>query len=206
MSKSPLNHNPFGSIGKQMRAGKKNTSQANQFEGALGRIKSLTNTDMPQDPLGLLPDQSVTNQEQTNNAASLATQQAQVAQGTGLNTLTKGPSASSTTQALNAGDYRPMGVSQAFLMKSPLKALDGSQPKYNYENPDQRHNTMSTGAEYVAESLQNAGATIAAAGSKKAKANKEKAELDKKLKNNHIGRPYSNKEEDKEKNIMRGMF
>ena len=25
---------------------------------------------MPQDPLGLLPDQSVTNQEQTNNAAS----------------------------------------------------------------------------------------------------------------------------------------
>jgi len=124
MSKSPLNHNPFGSIGKQMRMSKKNNSQANQFQGALGKIKSLAQNDVPQDPLGLLPDQSV-----TNNAISTVAQQAQVAQGTGLNTLTQGPSASSTTEALNAGDYRPMGISQAFLMKSPLK----KSKKINYE-------------------------------------------------------------------------
>ncbi len=160
MSKSPLNHNPFGSIGKQIRIGKNKNSQANQFQGALGKIKSLAQNDGAQDPLGLLPDQSITsqaaniagsNQGITGQAANIASmmskksnqgiassavsavaqqaQQAQVAQGTGLNTLTQGPSASSTTEALNAGDYRPMGVSQAFLMKSPLK----KSKKINYE-------------------------------------------------------------------------
>ena len=231
MSKSPLNHNPFGSMGKQIRIGKNKNSQANQFQGALGKIKSLAQNDGAQDPLGLLPDQSITsqaaniagsNQGITGQAANIAgnmmskksnqgiassavsavaqqAQQAQVAQGTGLNTLTQGPSASSTTEALNAGDYRPMGIGQAFLMKSPLKALDGSQTAYNYENPDQSHQTMSTGTEYISNALQGLGETITDAGIKKAKANKEKEELDKKLKNTHIGRPYSNKEEDKEK-------
>jgi hypothetical protein len=201
MSKSPLNHNPFGSIGKQMRMSKKNNSQANQFQGALGKIKSLAQKDLPQDPLGLLSTPS-NNQGIANSAVSAVAQQAQqaqVAQGTGLNTLTQGPSASSTTEALNAGDYRPMGIGQAFLMKSPLKALDGSQTEYNYENPDQSHQTMSTGTEYISNALQGLGETITDAGIKKAKANKEKEELDKKLKNTHIGRPYSNKEEDKEK-------
>jgi hypothetical protein len=151
MSKSPLNHNPFGSIGKQLRMSKKNNSQANQFQGALGKIKSLAQNDVAQDPLGLLPDQSITSQaanitgsnqsitgQATNIAGSMMRKKSNqgiansavsaVAQGTGLNTLTQGPSASSTTEALNAGDYRPMGVSQAFLMKSPLKQNHGGYP------------------------------------------------------------------------------
>ena len=106
---------------------------------------------MQQSNLGLLPDQSITsqaanitgsNQSITGQAANIAGSMMRkksnqgiansavsaVAQGTGLNTLTQGPSASSTTEALNAGDYRPMGVSQAFLMKSPLKQNHGGYP------------------------------------------------------------------------------
>tara|TARA_B100000902_G_scaffold376386_1_gene407397 strand:- start:392 stop:997 length:606 start_codon:yes stop_codon:yes gene_type:complete len=184
MSKSPLNHNPFGSIGKQMRMSKKNNSQANQFQGALGKIKSLAQNNVPQDPLGLLPDQSITsqaanvagsNQSITGQAANIAgsmmrkksnqgiassavsavaqqAQQAQVAQGTGLNTLTQGPSASSTTEALSAGDYRPMGFGQAFLMKSPLK--QGS-----YENPEQVVDVDTSTADAV-KSVGNATANV----------------------------------------------
>jgi len=170
MSKSPLNHNPFGSIGKQMRMSKKNNSQVNQFQGALGKIKSLAQNNVPQDPLGLLPDQSITsqaanvagsmmrkksNQGIANSAVSAVAQQAQqaqVAQGTGLNTLTQGPSASSTTEALSAGDYRPMGFGQAFLMKSPLK--QGS-----YENPEQVVDVDTSTADAV-KSVGNATANV----------------------------------------------
>ncbi len=142
MSKSPLNHNPLGSIGKQMRMSKKNNSQANQFQGALGRIKSLTRNDISQDPLGVLPDQSGSNQGQDNNAASIAAQQTQVAEASGLSALTQGPTGapgSIVAPPVESGtladtDYNTLmgGLNQgsAFAMKSPLK--QGS-----YEDPEQ---------------------------------------------------------------------
>jgi len=143
MSKSPLNHNPFGSIGKKIRIGKNKNSQANQFQGALGKIKSLAQNNVVQDPLGLLPDQSI-NGQAANAASAVAqqTQQAQVAQGTGLNTLTQGPTSAGNsimaapveTGTLADKDYNTLmgglNAGSAFAMKSPLK--QGS-----YENPEQ---------------------------------------------------------------------
>ena len=109
MSKSPLNHNPFGSIGKQMRTSKNNTSLANQSPGALSTLKSLTRSETSTDPLGLLSNQSTNNQVTSisnsvaNNDAFIAAQQVQqpqVAKGTGLNTLTQGPTSVNTTDIM----------------------------------------------------------------------------------------------------------
>jgi len=167
MNKSPLNHNPLGSIGKQMRMSKKNNSQANQFPGALGRIKSLTRNDISQDPLGVLPDQSGSNQGQANNAASIAAQQAQVAEASGLSALTQGPTGapgSIVAPPVESGtladtDYNNLmgGLNKgsAFAMKSPLK--QGS-----YEDPEQVVNVDTS----VADAVSKIGNTTADAVSK----------------------------------------